>query len=58
MHKINILTKGFVSPNACAFLFPILINRERLIDLGVSFSIFYDISDEIHDCDLLILDSR
>ena len=35
-----------------------LRNRERLIDLGVSFSIFYDRWDEIHDCDLLILDSR
>lgn len=58
MHKINILTKGFVSPNACAFLFPIIINKKRLIDLGISFSIFYDISDKIYDCDLLILDSK
>ena len=58
MYKINILTKGFISPNACAFLFPIIVNKRRLIDLGISYSIFQDISERIYDCDVLILDSR
>ena len=58
MYKINILTKGFISPNACAFLFPIIVNKRRLIDSGISYSIFQDISERIYDCDVLILDSR
>ena len=58
MKKIHILSPGFISPNAIAFLFPLFFNLERLKDIGIFFQLFNSIKPEIHDCDFLIIDSR
>jgi hypothetical protein len=58
MKKIHILSPGFTSPNAIAFLFPLFFNLERLKNIGIFFCLFNSINPKIHDCDLLIIDSR
>ena len=56
--KINILTKGFLSPNSRGWLFPIIINRSRLNELGVEVSFYSKYSESIKSCDVVIVESK
>ena len=58
MKKINILTKGFDSPNGCAFLFPLIKHRQTLADHGIELNFYKCISDSLYDCDTLIVESK
>lgn len=58
MLTVHILTKGFVSPNGIAFLFPLHVHRRRLAEIGVRFRCFTRHTPEVTDCDALIVDSR
>ena len=58
MKKINILTSGFKSPNAIAFLFPLYFNFHRLKEIGIYLRFFNKIIPSIYDCELLIIESR
>lgn len=58
MKIINILTKGFDSPNGCAFLFPLIKNRRALLDRGIDISFYSNINNSIYDCDILIVESK
>ena len=58
--RVNVLTPGFTSPNGCAFLFPLIVHRRALQDLGIRLSLHLEDSDfrRLADCDVLILDSK
>lgn len=58
MKKINILTKGFDSPNGCAFLFPLVKHRQALADHGIKLNFYEYINDLLYECDTLIVESK
>jgi hypothetical protein len=53
---VNILTKGLVTPNSHAFLYPLLKYNEELLQEGIATNIFRSIDDSIFDCDVLIVE--
>lgn len=59
MLRINILTRGFESPNGRAFLFPLVVHRHALAAADMKIK-FFSSQDEkgISDCDLLCIESR
>ena len=58
MRKINILTKGFDSPNACAFLFPLIKHRQFLAGNGISLTFYHYITESLYECDTLMIESK
>lgn len=56
--RVHILTAGFTSPNACAFLMPLIIHDNMMQDHGVFVSFYYKNCPEVTNCDVLILDSK
>jgi hypothetical protein len=56
--KVHILTKGFRSFNGLAFAFPLILNADRLKDLGISLRFFGDIDKSLPECDYLIVESK
>lgn len=56
--KINILTRGFLSPNSRGWLFPIIKNMSRLKKLGVEVSFHFRYSEDIKFCDVVIVESK
>ncbi len=58
MPRVHILTNGFASPNAVAFLFPLHVHRRRLEELDLRFRCFTKPTPEVSECDVLIIDSR
>lgn len=59
MIRINVLTRGFASPNGRAFLFPLVAHRRLLADAGFALRMTPDVNDpRTSDCDLLFVDSR
>ncbi|MDH3582539.1 MAG: hypothetical protein OEM91_18195, partial [Hyphomicrobiales bacterium] len=58
MTRVHILTKGFASPNGRAFLFPLYVHRQRLLEAGISFKCFTRPTPDVIDCDALVIDSR
>ena len=54
--RINILTcNNFIS---YYFLYPILVNKKRLRDMGFFIKYYENINDCIYDCDAILLDSK
>jgi hypothetical protein len=47
-----------ISANSCGFIIPLIINKNRLLDIGLKFKFFSEIKKNIFDCDYLILDSK
>lgn len=56
--KVNILSPGAKTPNGAAFLFPLWIFKNAISDHGVNLTFFNKISDQITDCDALLVDSK
>jgi hypothetical protein len=59
MQRINVLTRGFETPNGRAFLFPLAVHRRALADAG--FDIRFKsgpIDGSTADCDILFVESR
>lgn len=56
--KINILTKGFRSPNARGWLYPIVKNKQKLFELGLEISFFLKKSEKVKYCDIVIVESK
>lgn len=56
--KINVLTKGFDSPNGCAFLFPLIKHRQALREHGIKIDFYEDIKESLYSCDILIVESK
>lgn len=55
---INLLTPGFTSPNGKAFLFPMIIWKNELRELGIHMRMFDKLSTATLDCDILGIDSK
>ena len=53
---VNILTKGLVTPNSHAFLYPLLKYDKELLQEGIILKIFKGIEDSIFECDVLIVE--
>ncbi|MDE0779905.1 MAG: glycosyltransferase [Alphaproteobacteria bacterium] len=59
MLRINILTRGFETPNGRAFLFPLVVHRRALAKAGMDIKfISAPGGDGVTDCDLLFVESR
>ncbi|MEE9249911.1 MAG: glycosyltransferase [Alphaproteobacteria bacterium] len=58
MLRVHILTEGFVSPNGRAFLFPLIVHRRALTDVGIRWRMFHTVEDALYDCDVLIVESK
>jgi hypothetical protein len=59
MLRINILTRGFVTPNGRAFLFPLVVHQRALRDAGFDIRcVGLPAPDALADCDLLFIESR
>lgn len=56
--KVHILTKGFRSFNGLAFVFPLVLNAERLREVGIKMRFFDAIEPALPDCDFLIVESK
>ena len=56
--KINILTKGFVSPTSRGWLHPIVKNLDLLNEMGMDINFYFKNSEEVKFCDLVIVESR
>jgi len=56
--KVNILTKGFLSPTARGWLHPIVKNKHSLLELGVDVSFFLKNSEKVKFCDVVIVESK
>lgn len=56
--KVNVLSPGAKTPNSAAFLFPLWIFKNAISDHGVKLTFFHKISDQITDCDALLVDSK
>lgn len=56
--RINIITKGFLSPTSRGWLFPILKNKARLKELGIDIFFYSKYSDDIKSCDVVIVESK
>lgn len=57
MISVNILTKGFETPNGLAFLFPIILFRKVLRE-KFEIKIYFRITKSIEDCDILLIESK
>ena len=57
MVTVNILTKGFDSPNGLAFLFPIILFKNEL-KYKFKIKIYTKISKQIENCDFLLIESK
>ena len=59
MHRINLLTRGFETPNGRAFLFPLIVHHRALAAAGINISLLSDPNDpRATNCDLLFIESR
>lgn len=58
MLRVNVLSDGFISPNARAMVFPLVVNRERLRSLGLDVRVLDREGPEATDCDALLVDSK
>ncbi len=56
--KIHVLSPGFETPNARAFLYPLIVWRDALRDTGFACRIYNTVSPGLDDCDVLLVDSK
>ncbi len=56
--KVNILTKGFISPNSRGWLYPIVKNKLRLSKMGIDLNFFLENSEDFKFCDAVIVESK
>ncbi len=59
VHRVHVLTNGFVSPNARAFLFPLAAHRYRLAEYGIDLHLITDAkAAKLTGCDVLFVESQ
>ncbi len=58
MKRIHILSRGWTNPNSSAFLFPLFAFKNELRDAGSVIRIYYDLQDNLPDCEFLFLESK
>lgn len=59
VHRVHVLTTGFASPNARAFLFPLAVHRRLLAATGIDLHLITDAqAANLTDCDVLFVESR
>ena len=58
MKKVNILTKGFTSPNGSAFLFPLIKHRRALKECGFDINFYFKKDETFNDADIIVIDSK
>ena len=56
--KVNLLTAGPDSYNARALLYPLLKYKKAISDSGINLKVFLEITSNITDADILIVDSK
>ena len=56
--KVNILTKGFLAPNARGWLYSIIKHKPRLSEMGIDLSFYLENSEEVKFCDVVIVESK
>jgi len=56
--RVHLLTDGFGSPNGRAFLFPLVVWRHELREVGIELRLFTQESPALTDADLLLIDSK
>jgi hypothetical protein len=56
--KVHVLSKGFRSFNGLAFVFPLVLNTDKLQDIGITLRFFDKIDAALPDCDYLIVESK
>lgn len=56
--RFHILSDQFSSPNGRAFVFPLLVNANRLKRRGVALRPFSQLGGKLTDCDILAVDSK
>jgi hypothetical protein len=56
--KLHILTPGFTTPNGRAFLFPLIVHRRALADVGIQVRLFATETPDLADCDRLLVDRK
>lgn len=54
---VNILTKGFDSPNGLAFLFPIILFK-KILGEKFKIKIYFKKTESIDNCDVLLIESK
>ena len=55
---VNILSPGFTSPNGTAFLHPLLVHNQALLDVGITIQVTSDKARALRGCDVLGIDSK
>lgn len=58
MTRIHVLAGGFDTPNGRGFLFPLIVWRDALRGDGLDIRIFSRASDDLADCDALLIESK
>tara|TARA_Y100000994_G_C15644051_1_gene422493 strand:+ start:19 stop:1095 length:1077 start_codon:yes stop_codon:yes gene_type:complete len=58
MKIINILTSGMSTANSCAFVIPLIKNKENLKEHGIKINFHKYINHKLFDCNFLVLDSK
>lgn len=58
MIRVHVLSPGFETPNGRAFLFPLIVWREALRDIGIDCRLFRAVTPELTDCNALLIDSK
>lgn len=58
MRSVHILSAGFANPNSRAFLFPLVTDKARLRDAGLSVTFSTRVTDDIFDHDVLAIESK
>tara|TARA_X000000950_G_scaffold289477_1_gene413959 strand:- start:4812 stop:5876 length:1065 start_codon:yes stop_codon:yes gene_type:complete len=57
MILVNILTKGFDTPNGLSFLLPIIVFKKKL-SKKYKIKLFTKITNKLEECDILIIESK
>ncbi len=55
---VNILQEKIPTTNGTTFISPLLINRQRLINYNIKTKFYKVLSDDLFDCDVLIITSK
>lgn len=56
--RVHLLTEGFLSPNAQAFLFPLYQHSRLIRDQGIDLRVFTSLDDRLADCDVLLIEGK
>src|SRR3990167_10725134 len=58
MKRVNVLTKGFTTPNGGAFLFHLIRHRQALRESGFDIHFYTKLKNNFSDADIIITESK